>query len=416
MQPIVSFDRTLVTVLVDEVVHVMLELVAPPAAPMERPPLDVILVLDRSGSMAGEPLEAVKAATEQLLRLAGPGDRVGVVAFDDEVRMVLPLAHHDPPVVAPSIRALTDGGSTNLSGGWLKGMEMLAAAPRDGALRRVILLTDGHANVGITGNDQLASLVLGGHGKGVSTSCIGFADGYDEELLAAMADAGRGNDYWCAGPDHAARVFADEFGGLASVVAQNVSVEVRPTDAVAATAVLNDFPVTEVPGGLQVAMGDAYGGEHRRLVAKLHLRPLPTVGAVEVAELLVRWASTVGEVALHTVTVPVVVTAGSAGQSDTGGNPEVREEVLRLEVAKARREAREAAERGDYGTASQRLLHGAALAAPWAPDVALELSNDAHALDERQWTAADSKRHFSRSRSANRGRKSDYGDPQDGGR
>ena len=69
MKPTVKFDRTLVTVLIDEVVHVMLELAAPPAVPVERAPLDVVVVLDRSGSMSGAPLASVTAATAQLLSL-----------------------------------------------------------------------------------------------------------------------------------------------------------------------------------------------------------------------------------------------------------------------------------------------------------------------------------------------------------
>jgi Ca-activated chloride channel homolog len=253
MKPSVKFDRTLVTVLVDEVVHVMLELTAPPAVPVERAPLDVVVVLDRSGSMSGPPLASVTAATAQLLRLAGPDDRIGVVAFDDEVQLVLPLAHHEPEIAARAVLAIDSRGSTNLSGGWLKGLEMLTGAPRPEALRRIILLTDGHANAGITGADQLVPLIKSGYRQGVTTSCIGFDDGYDEQLLAALADGGMGNEYWCAGPDQAAQVFADEFGGLASVVAQNVSVEITPSDAVAATAVLNEFPITDLPNGVQVA-------------------------------------------------------------------------------------------------------------------------------------------------------------------
>src|SRR4051794_26011060 len=183
MKPSVKFDRTLVTVLLDEVVHVMLELTAPPAVPVERAPLDVVVVLDRSGSMSGAPLASVTAATAQLLRLAGPDDRIGVVAFDDEVELVLPLAHHDAEQAARSVLRIDSRGSTNLSGGWLKGLEMLVGAPRPEALRRIIVLTDGHANAGITGADQLVPLIKSGYRQGITTSCIGFDDGYDETLL-----------------------------------------------------------------------------------------------------------------------------------------------------------------------------------------------------------------------------------------
>ncbi len=410
MQPIVKFDRTLVTVLVDEVVHVMLELAAPPANPMERAPLDVVVVLDRSGSMAGEPLASVLSATAHLLRLAGPDDRLGVVAFDDTVQMVVPLTNTDVDAAVQRVNAIHAGGSTNLSGGWLKALEMLTMQPRPDALRRIILLTDGHANAGLTGMNQLAPLVKSGHTQGVTTSFIGFSDGYDEELLAALADAGMGNDYWCDGPDQAAKVFADEFGGLASVVAQNVSVEITPSAGVAATAVLNEFPITELPNGMQVMLGDAYGGERRKVVAKFHLRPTSTTGQVDVATLTVRWASTGGDLALHTVTVPVVVHAGDSGQIDPGASPEVTEEVLRLEVAKARRQAREAAERGNHDQASMLFVQGARMATglPMSEAIVSELLADADDLQRGHWNAAQAKRNFSRSRSTNKGRRTDY--------
>ena len=419
MKPTVKFDRTLVAVLVDEVVHVLLELAAPPAEPVERAPLDVVVVLDRSGSMSGEPLESVTAATAQLLRLAGPDDRLAVVAFDDEVQLVLPLGHHLPDHAARTVRAIQPGGSTNLSGGWLKGLELLTSAPRPEALRRIIVLTDGHANAGITGADQLVPLIKSGYGHGVTTSCIGFGDGHDEQLLASLADGGMGNDYWCAGPDQAAQVFADEFGGLASVVAQNVSVEITPSDAVAVTAVLNEFPITELEHGVQVALGDAFGGERRKLVARFHLRPVMAAGPIDVATLTIRWAATTGDVALHTVTVPVVITAGSGDTGpdapDPGADAEVTEEVLRLTVAKHRREAREAAERGDHDTASKLLAAGADLLATTSAPLSEvdELRHASFALSEGAWSAMESKRQFSRSRSTSKGRRSNYEPPTD---
>jgi len=408
MKPTIKFDRTLVAVLVDEVVHVMLELAAPPAASVARAPLDVVVVLDRSGSMSGSPLEAVTSATAQLLRLAGPDDRMAVVAFDDEVQLVLPLTHHEPDGAGAAVRAIRCGGSTNLSGGWLKGLELLTGSPRDGALRRIIVLTDGHANAGITGPDQLVPLIKSGYGQGITTSLVGFGEGYDEQLLAALADGGMGNDYFCAGPDQAAQVFTDEFGALASVVAQNVSVEITPSDAVAATGVLNEFPITDVPNGLQVAMGDAYGGERRKLIAKFHLRPAFVDGPIDVATLTIRWASTTGDVALHTVTVPVVVMAGTG--VDPAASPEVTEEVLRLEVAKTRREARDAADRGDLKSASQLLSAGADLLtrANASPSEIGELRQDAAQLEEGMWSPAAAKRQYSRSRSTHKGRRTDY--------
>ncbi len=414
MQPQLSFDRTIIATRNDEIVNVLLELTAPPAPAIERKPLDVVLVLDRSGSMAGNPLQAVTKAAAQLLRLVGPEDRIGVVAFDNEVDLVLPLGQHDAVAAGRTLRAIQPGGSTNLSGGWLKGFEMLVAGGREDVLRRIIVLTDGHANAGLSSPDDLLPLIGSGQAKGVSTSCIGFGDGYDETLLAGLADAGRGNDYWCAGPDQAAAVFADEFAGLASVVAQNVSVEITPTDAVAVAQVLNEFPITDLAsGGVQVALGDAYGSETRKVVARFNLRPLDADGSVDVATFTIRWASTVGDVALHTVTLPVMVTAGDVEAGDPGADPRVTEEVLVLEVAKNRRAAREAAEAGDFEGASSLLRASvqvfACMAAPMSGEID-DLQLDIQRLDSRMWDAKSSKKLHARSRSASRGRKSNYED------
>ena len=143
MQPNVKLDRTLVAVEVGETVHVMLELVAPPAPVTERAPIDVVAVIDRSGSMSGQPLASVIDATNLLVRLLGPNDRIAVVTFDDQVDMVMPLAHHEPARAADVLSRVHAGGSTNLSGGWLKGLEILSAHGRPEAMKRVIVLTDG---------------------------------------------------------------------------------------------------------------------------------------------------------------------------------------------------------------------------------------------------------------------------------
>lgn len=417
MQPIVALDRSIIAVRNDEVVHVMVELTAPPAPQVSRAPLDIVVVLDRSGSMSGEPIRSVTAATAQLLRLAGPDDRIGVVTFESDVQVVLPLAHHDPDVAGRIVRRITTAGSTNLSGGWLKGLELLAADPRPGAVRRVVLLTDGHANAGVSDPDSLATMVRGGQAQGVTTSCIGFADGYGEELLAALADAGMGNEYFCAGPDHAQAVFATEFGGLAAVVAQNISVEIAPTSTVAAFHVLNEFPVAPTSdGGMQVSLGDAYGDEQRRVLAAFHLRPLGDTGVTDVATITVRWVSTIGPIALHTVTLPLTVTAGDDPDAvDVGADPRVTEHVLVLQAAAARRAARELADRGQYDDAADQLVCGAELLAQsGAPTREVdEMRRDARELRDGMWTMEQSKRQFARARSVAKGRRTHFDEVRD---
>ncbi|MSV57410.1 MAG: VWA domain-containing protein, partial [Actinobacteria bacterium] len=121
MKPTIALDQSIILTQHDEIVNMLLELTAPPAPDVDRAPLDIALVVDRSGSMGGGPMAAVRRAVSELVRVAGPSDRIAVVAFDDDIETVLPLAHHDINNVRQQISNIHSRGSTNLSGGWLKG-------------------------------------------------------------------------------------------------------------------------------------------------------------------------------------------------------------------------------------------------------------------------------------------------------
>ncbi|MEO5839135.1 MAG: VWA domain-containing protein [Acidimicrobiales bacterium] len=399
MQTNLHLERTLIAVELDETVHAMLDLTAPAAvATSARRPLDLVAVIDRSGSMAGEPLAAVIAAVDRLVRLLGEDDRLAVVAFDNEVDLVLPLMRHDPRVARRAVSRISVGGSTNLSGGWLKGVEILQGGRAD-AVRRVLLLTDGQANVGIVDSTRLSALAAQSAVQGVTTTTIGFGDHFDEDLLRAMADAGRGNARWAQGADEAAGVFLDEFDGLATIVAQNISVEIRPADAVEVVAILNDFPSTVVDGGVQVSLGDAYAGELRRLVFALRIPGLAAMGPATIGELVLRYVEVGDSIALHTVTTPMVVNIVDPDAVDNP-DPRVVEEVLVLKAANARRDARAEADRGDHDAAAKRLkgtasaLRTAAETSP-APqrllDQADALDVVADSLDDGHYAPAMSK-------------------------
>jgi Ca-activated chloride channel family protein len=411
MKPKITFDRTIVTVLNDAAVNLLVELAAPPAPQTERPPLDIVLVIDKSGSMNGEPIAAVKTAVSHLLRLLGTDDRAGVVAFDSDVELVLDLSRHDADAAIAKVNAVEGGGMTNLSGGWLKALEMLEGSVRDNALRRIVLLTDGQANVGETNPDRLCTNTSTARARNVTTSTIGFGDSYDERLLSAMADSGAGNDYWCAGPDQAPQIFNDEFEGLASVVAQNVSVELRPSAGVIGMRVLNEFPITEVSGGVQIALGDAYGDEHRRVIAELLVPPVRNVGPYELGEIIVRWTSVGDDIELHTTTIPIGIGVSSDPDAvDPGADPAVTEQVNILRAAEERRKALDAINEGDFGTASMSLDLAADLLTGSGGDPMLinELRMDSARLQSGEWDDASSKKQWSTRRTETKGRKRRY--------
>ncbi len=258
MDTTIRLEHELIAVEGDHDVHAMLEIAAPePAVSSPRAPLSLALVIDRSGSMAGEKLEyATRSAAWLAGRLRGD-DRIAVVDYDDDVRLLVPLARVDQARLAAAIGSIRPGNTTNLSGGWLKGLEQLRGA--DGP-RKIILLTDGIANEGITDSETLVGLAVGARSDGVGTTTIGFGDGFNEDLLTAMADAGGGNSHYAASAEAAPAIFAEEFADLTRLVAQNISVEIRPAGTVAMLGVLNEYPRVPVDSGVQVQLGDAYGG------------------------------------------------------------------------------------------------------------------------------------------------------------
>jgi Ca-activated chloride channel family protein len=255
----------------------------------------------------------------------------------------------------------------------------------------------------------------------VTTSTIGYAEHFDETMLAAMASGGQGNTYWCAGPDEAPKIFAAEFEGLASVVAQNVSVEIRPIEPpVANVGVLNDFPMVNVEGGMQVMVGDAYGDEVRRVVFRLHIPGLAEIGATTVANVVIRWVEVGEQVRLHTVTVPVVVNAVPTAEAvGAVPNAAVTEQVLTLEAARARKDAREAAERGYFGGAAAMLRTSASILrsarstmaeSAMIDSEADDLEVTAAAMDNGQYDTGTAKRMWSQQQAAATGRRTRFED------
>ena len=356
MQTSVKLDHTVLALDGEHDVHALVEIAVPEREDDDnRAPLRLALVLDRSGSMAGQKLRVAKRCAAWLLDRLRSTDEIALVTYDDHVRLVAPLAPANGRTHAALAR-IGPGGSTNLSGGWLKGLEALQGANGHG-VRKILLLSDGLANVAVTDSVSLAALAAKGREQAIGTTTIGFGTDFDEELMTAMADAGGGAAHFAETPDAAPAIFAQELEGLTQVVAQNVSLEIRPHAAVEVLGVLNEYPHVPVAGGVQVQLGDAFAGERRRVVLALHVPHLAALGPVSVAELVLRYVAIGDEIAQHEVTIPVVANVVSAEEAASAvPDAEVREEVLILRAAKARDEAIRLADEGNYGQARAMML------------------------------------------------------------
>jgi Ca-activated chloride channel family protein len=231
----------------------------------------------------------------------------------------------------------------------------------DATTRRVLLLTDGQANAGVTDPADLVRMTRGAAEHGIATTTIGFGDGFDEDLLTAMADAGRGAAHYAASPDDAAEVFADEADDLAALAAQNITVAIRRTHPnLTGVEILGDWPVEPDGEALRIVMGDAYAGRTRRLVLALDVAGLPDLGPCHVADLTLEYTSLADQVEQHTLHLPVTVHVADAAAAEAAGiDVEVREEVAILVAARAQQQAIDAVDRGDIATAQMYLRSAA---------------------------------------------------------
>ncbi len=373
--------------------------------PLRRPPINLALVLDRSGSMAGPKLAAAKAAAARFVGFLGADDRLAVVIFDDQVTTVYGPAPARPDA-AETIARIVEGGSTNLSGGWLAGRAHVGDALLAEGVNRVVLFTDGMANVGITDHGRLVGLARDAATGRVTTTCIGFGADFHEDLLRDMAQAGGANYWFIENEDQMAPVFAEEIEGLVALAAQNLEVEVRLSHpGVAGVTFLQPYPVAHTEaGGWRVRIGDLYATSARNLGLIFHVEDVAALGPATLGEVAIRADVVMADGVEHrTITMPVTANLDGADHPE----PVVERVFLRYAAARAREEAVRLADVGDFDGAAEQLRVCARTLAPFQDDEVLrdeaeDLAAESRRLEERRYSAMDRKYHQKRMHSSQR--------------
>lgn len=236
---------------------------APKDAKPNRPPANVAIVLDRSGSMGGEKIQQAREAAVAAIERLGGDDIVSVVAFDDAVTTVVPatkLSSREEIIAA--IRKIQVGGSTALFAGVSKGAEELRKFKSPQMVSRIVLLSDGQANVGPQSADELGRYGLSLGKEGISVTTIGLGLGYNEQLMAQLAQHSDGNHAFIKEPSELAAVFTEEFGDILSVVAQELKVKVTCPEGVRPVRVLGRE--ASIRGGVvEVMMNQLRAGQEK---------------------------------------------------------------------------------------------------------------------------------------------------------
>ena len=341
----------------DDAVSVLIDITAPEReADTERPPATLQIVLDRSGSMGGGRLAGAVTALVGLVDRLAPTDNFGLVSFDTQAVVEVPTGPlKDKDAVRRRIRGLVPGGGTDLSSGLLRGIQ---EARRAGGERgaTLLLISDGHANHGVTDHDLLRQVTADAYGHAVTTTTLGYGLGYDEALLGAVADGGAGSALFAEDPDTAGGLIAQEAEYLLAKSAQAASLRVPPGPHVKGVSVVGEMPSSRLPDGtLMVELGDFYSGEARRLLLRVEVPGVASLGTVTVTTLEVAYVDP-ATMTTYTASLPITVNVVPGDEArDRTPRPEVRTEEALQRAQTAKREASEALRRGDRSGAAEIL-------------------------------------------------------------
>lgn len=326
--------------------------ITPPALPAEqssrqRLPLNLALVIDRSGSMSGRKLSHARKAARFLVSQLTADDRLALISFDDEVAVLMPSTPvRDPQPFLAAIDTIDSRGCTALFDGWRAGGLQAAEHLAPAALNRVLLLSDGHANRGLTDAAAIADAVAGLSQRGISTSAFGLGLDFDEDLMGAIASAGEGTLAHIESPQQLEDLYASELRGLATTIGRKVSLGIRGKHGAEVVDVLNDLPRTS--GGNHQLPGLRYGQE-LNVAVRLQL-PAWTANQ-PIATVRLAWnpaGADARQELIEPLTLPVRPAADIAGLPV---DEAVVEAFALQEANRARRQAMDELDRGDLDAA-----------------------------------------------------------------
>jgi Ca-activated chloride channel family protein len=272
---------------------------------VKRVPTDLVVVLDRSGSMQGEKIECARAAVRALVGALGEGDRFALVTYSDGANVAIPLGPaFDRGRWLATIDAITADGGTALSSGLDAALAIVDGARSAGRAPRVVLVSDGLANQGdSTRQGLVARAAHAAHGE-YALSTVGVGADFDEGLMAALADAGSGNFHFLASADGLDRILANEFATARETVATGLRVVIEPQPGVTVVDAAG-YPLAASNGAVSFTPGTLFDGQARRIWVTLGV-PADAKGDVPLARFALEYSGDGGRQRIAFADVPTV--------------------------------------------------------------------------------------------------------------
>jgi len=324
-----------------------------------RPEVNVCIAIDRSGSMSGEKMENARRGALSAVGKLRDGDIVSVVAYDEVVRVVVPAARAvNRTALQAGINALQPGGDTALFAGVVKCATEVRKFASKNRVNRIVLLSDGMANVGPSSPAELGT--LGGElaAEGISVATVGLGADYNEDLMAELAVRSDGGHVFVERPADLARFLEQELGAIAAVVARDVEVKIACAAGARPLRVIGR-PAQIVGQTVTTSFGKIYGRRQHLFVVELETdagaagssRPL---AAVEVAyhDLLAHHDSQLRQ--------PIVAQFTARGaEVDKRADPAILSELSILNADLVAERAMKLRDQGDFAAAQQELRQNA---------------------------------------------------------
>jgi Ca-activated chloride channel family protein len=254
-----------------------------------RAPVNLALVIDKSGSMAGEKVVRAREAALEAVRRLAAADIVSLVVFDSQVRTLVPARRvGDGRALEQAIREIQPGGYTALYGGVSEGAAEVRRHLESGAVPRIILLSDGIANVGPSSPEDLARLGSALRREGISVTTVGLGLDFNEDLMARLAQRSDGNHYFVEHSRDLPRIFQEELGDVLSVVARRAVVEIEFPGAVRPLRLVGREGTIEGQR-LTVELSQLYAGQEKFALVEVEFPATRAGATLEVARAQVRY-------------------------------------------------------------------------------------------------------------------------------
>jgi Ca-activated chloride channel family protein len=359
----VTPDRDYVYRLGPREVMVQIEVEARKNDDGKRSPMNLAIVLDRSGSMEGAKLEKARQAAAMAVDKLADDDIFSLVTYDDQTDLLIPPERvggrdHREDIKARIFR-IQAGGSTALHAGVVLGAKQIRHHFEKERVNRVILLSDGLANVGPSSTSELSSLGRELRSEGISVSTIGLGDDYNEDLMTALAEASHANYYYVKDAEKLPGIFAEELGSARSLIARTITIRIEAPDGVRLKEIIGRPEIECHDRFAEIKMPELFGAEKRRFLVRC-LAEGKTADAIEPATVELKYVTLAGVDAPAQRQSPKVTFTEDEKKANGSVRVEVAREQSVVENRVAKEQAVKLADEGKAKDAAQLLRQQAA--------------------------------------------------------